>query len=134
MKFCNIPCPYFFFPPINFLKPSSTLTQLFSFTASVALAMILLVKMATGCMLELSLYLHPPQPFFSPRNRTQKAEAQGIQKQFGGDCGSNCWECVFKRGSVCGATMPETLQYHLHSRVANLLHKKCHFNAKILGV
>lgn len=54
-------------PPINFLKPSSTPVQLFSFTASAALVMLLLVKMATGCMVELSLHLYHSHLSHSPR-------------------------------------------------------------------
>lgn len=73
---------YFFLSPVNFFKPSSTLTQLFSFTTSTGLAMIPLAKMVAGCILELSL---TPEEFGSPssafliKEQDSKAEPWGIQ-------------------------------------------------------
>lgn len=99
IKFCNIPC---IFPPvpINFLKPSSSLTQLFSFIASTALAAILQVKMASGCMLQLSLHLRHFHLRPSPSLSNMQAELQGIQKQFGGDCSFQATEYMWEAADV----------------------------------
>lgn len=80
--FCVPTCVFFFFSLVNFFKPSSTPTQLLSFTASAGLAIIPLAKMVAGCILELSL---TPEEFGSPSSallmeeQDSKAEPQGIQ-------------------------------------------------------